>query len=272
MNSDIRNINTCRDLLQWALPRLQKRVQGYRKVRKQVCRRISQRMKELQIQDLQTYKMYLENNDDEWEVLDKMTFITISRFFRDRWQWEQLVCELLPEMLEKPVSDLRCWSAGCASGEEPYSMAIVWQEILQPVFKGASLEIVATDGQQHMLDRAKDACYSKESLKEDPFDYIGKAFVPVGKRYMLKPLYREMPQFLLHDIRHTLPVEGQFDLVFCKNIVAMYFEQQTAVEIFRTIIGKIKPGGLLLLGNHEAFPADELKMMEHVGNQIFRKM
>jgi chemotaxis protein methyltransferase CheR len=272
--SNQHQVTSCNDLLRWALPVLNKRTAGYRKVRKQVCKRITGRMKDLQLHDFNQYKTWLENHPDEWEVFDEMTFITISRFFRDRWQWNQLADDILPSLTQKVIGEnrpLRCWSAGCASGEEPYSMAILWKQRIEPVYPDSTLQLIATDVQQHMLERAREAVYMKGSLKDVPESLLHEAFDKKNAEYHLKSRYASLPEFIRQDIRKEMP-EGKFDVIFCKNIVAMYFDTATATEIFRKIVEKINDDGILILGNHEIFPLQEIKVMKPMGKGIFKKV
>ena len=112
-------------LLQWALPRLDLAWPGFRKVRGQVCKRVRRRMKRLGLADFDAYRARLEADPKEWRVLDGFCRITISRFFRDRGAFEVLRRVVLPEIARRSAAEqrpARIWSAGCASGEEPYTV------------------------------------------------------------------------------------------------------------------------------------------------------
>src|ERR687888_1815107 len=124
---------------------------GFRRVRRQVCRRLRARIAALGLPDLDAYRAHLAANPDEWAVLASLTPITISRFYRDRAVFAALEREVLP-------SAERVWSAGCASGEEAYTLAIMRPQ----------LEILATDVEAAMLERARVATYEASSLKELP--------------------------------------------------------------------------------------------------------
>ncbi len=265
----------CDSFLGWVLPKMNLRPEGYRKVRKQVCQRMKKRIKELGLQGFGDYRAHLENNPHEWEILDKMTRITISRFFRDRKAWEELGDRLIPKItrrantLRRPV---RCWTAGCASGEEPYSLSILWKEKILPSFPDAHLEIIATDADPNMLDRARQACYTKGSLREVPPEWIKKAFYRKIHFYCLKDPYRQRVSFHLQDIRKTMP-EGTFDLVFCKNLTAMYFSRELATRIFKRISERMEKGAYLVLGNHEEIHLEsiqEIRLFDK-GINIYRK-
>ncbi len=264
------------DFLRWMLEELNLSWQGYRKVRGQVHKRIRRRMEELSIVSFDRYRQYLEKHTDEWEMADRMARITISRFYRDSAAWDSLKEIYLPAFAETSLNagrSLRCWSAGCASGEEPYSLAILWKQLIMPRFPQAKLEIVATDADDHMLGRAEKACYSRGPLRDLPVELTGKAFEKEGISYCLKEEYKEMVKFLSQDIRKEMP-EGKFDLVFCKNLVSMYFRKSLAVSVFSKISKKMRKGSLLILGNHEEFPLDEIdeiKVLDKGRNMYIRK-
>ena len=158
----------CVRFLQAVLPRLRMRWPGFRRVRGQVCKRVSRRMRDLGLESVRDYTAYLENHQTEWSRLDALCRVTISRFWRDRAVLDRLRDEVLPELLDR-VEDteqrtVRCWSAGCASGEEAYSIALAWELGLRSRYTGAGLQILATDSDQSLLDRAREAAYPPSSL------------------------------------------------------------------------------------------------------------
>ena len=112
----------CVRFLQWALPRLRLRWAGFRKVRKQVCKRIARRLGQLELPDLAAYVSLLSRRPEEWEHLDGLCRVTISRFYRDRAVFDCLGNEVLPELAAQARARgqraLRAWSAGCASGQK----------------------------------------------------------------------------------------------------------------------------------------------------------
>lgn len=121
----------CIQFLQWALPKMQLRWSGFRRVRMQVCKRIGRRIAELGLANAAAYRDYLHDHAAEWQVLISLCRVTISRFYRDQAVFHFLgeivmpqLCESLHQQGEK---ELRCWSAGCARGEEAYSLVLLWQ-------------------------------------------------------------------------------------------------------------------------------------------------
>ena len=146
----------CVEFLQWALPRLGMRWPGFRKVRGQVCKRLRRRLGELGLADLDSYREFLEGHPDEWARLESLTHITISRFLRDRGMFDFLLAEVAPALAARALARgdecVRAWSAGCASGEEAYSLSILWRLGLDTPVR---LRILATDVDETMLERAR---------------------------------------------------------------------------------------------------------------------
>lgn len=120
----------CTALLQWALPHLNHRWEGYRRVRRQICKRLAARVDALGLADMPAYRKRLEEDLAEWTALRATLRVTVSRFFRDRGMCHALAQSILPALaelaLKKGEETLRVWSAGCASGEEPYSVSVLW--------------------------------------------------------------------------------------------------------------------------------------------------
>lgn len=206
----------CIEFLQWALPQLRMRWAGFRKVRRQVHKRIHRRMQELALDGIGDYRRYLVEHPSEWvehpsewTVLDRLTSISISRFYRDRRVFDRLRDDVLPE-LARNARDLnetrvRCWCIGCASGEEPYTLAILWDQHVRPVFPDIRLDVLATDRDPHMLERAHRAAYPPSSLKDAPASWRSSAFDELDGQYVLRPRFREVVQFRQQDIRRALP-------------------------------------------------------------------
>jgi chemotaxis protein methyltransferase CheR len=234
----------CVAFLQWALPRLRLRWEAFRKVRRQVCRRISRRVTELGLADAAAYRAYLETHAEEWPVLDGLCRVTISRFWRDRGVYEALRDEVLPE-LGSPSS---AWSAGCASGEEPYSLVLAAAEA------GVEIRVLATDTDAALLARAGAARYPPSSLRELPEEVCARAFVD-GR---LKREHQQRVSFLRHDVREG-PPDGPFDLVLCRNLVFTYFAEELQLEVARNLVRALRPGGALVVGAHETPPPDNLE-------------
>jgi chemotaxis protein methyltransferase CheR len=252
------NDASCVAFLRWALPRLHLRWPGFRKVRRQVCRRIGRRILELELADTTAYRAYLETHPEEWRRLDALCWIPISRFYRDRRVFDHLGRVVLPELAEEAAArgeeELRCWSAGCASGEEPYTMSLIWALQLRDRFPGVTLRIMATNADSNLLRRARRGSYSASSLKDLPPEWREKAFARVGERFCLAPDFRAGVEFQLQDIRWQLPAE-RFHLVLCRNLVFTYFDEGQQRRCLQRIDDSVELGGILVIGTHESLPS-----------------
>ncbi len=249
----------CREFLDWALPRLAFRRAGFRRVRGQVCKRIARRMRVLDLPDLEAYRRRLEANRNEWLELDSLCRITVSRFCRDRPVFDWLERTGLPDLAGKALARsqnlLRCWSAGCGSGEEPYTLRIVWDLGLANRFPSLSLDIVATDADPVMLARARRGVYRAGSLRELPQCRTAEAFSVTGDNYRLRARFRDGIRFLRQDIRRQMPA-GPFDLVLCRNLAFTYFEEAGQRSVLERIARRMIADGILVIGRNEMIPGN----------------
>ena len=251
------NDRDCVGFLQWSLPRLHLRWQGFRKVRGQVCKRIDRRLRELGLPDAAAYRMFLEANDAEWAMLDSLCGVTISRFYRDqevfRFLEQEVLVTLSEEALARGESELRCWSIGCSSGEEPYTLALLWDLVMTRRFPALSLTILATDFDQTMIRRAEEGCYKSGSFAGLPEEWRKLAFRRTGELACIRDEERSRVAFLLQDIRKAAP-ENRFHLVLCRNLALTYFDTALQQEVLARISERLSPGGAFMTGIHESLP------------------
>ncbi len=248
----------CVELLQWALPRLALRWAGFRRVRGQVCRRIARRMAELDLSTVAEYRARLESEPTEWKELEACCRVTISRFYRDRAVFDHLRKNLLPELAtlatQKRETTLRAWSAGCASGEEPYTLSIAWALDVAPRFPMLRLEIVATDVSDEVLARARVDRYFRSVLGDLPEGWLDRAFTADDGTWSIRPDFRKAVIFRREDIRERMP-EGPFHLILCRNLIFTYFAIPLQQQLLARIAKLLVPGGALVIGAHEKLPA-----------------
>jgi len=256
----------CVAFLQWCLPRMGMRWRGFRKVRRQVRKRIVKRMAQLGLGDLAAYRDRLETHIDEWTILDSFCRISISRFYRDKAVYRHLGDRVIPTLaataLDRDNRRLRCWSIGCASGEEPYTLAIIWSRQLAAQFPRLDFQILATDADEAMLGRAARAEYPHTAVKDLPDEWIGSCFRHEGPVFHLLPELRSRVHFLRQDIRHQTPVDegGEpmtFHLVLCRNSVFTYFDEPTQQQVLGRIEEHIIAGGMLVIGKSEVLPVGD---------------
>lgn len=266
----------CTKFLQGCLPRLRLRWAGYRKVRRQVCKRLGRRIGELGLSDLTAYARYLDGHAEEWPVLDSLCRITISRFYRDRSVFNMLRSRILPSLAESVTAgggqEIRCWSAGCCSGEEAYTLQLLWKISVIPLLREAlPLRIIATDTDPAVLERGRRGCYPENSLHDLPQEFREKAFTRSGTLYAIREPFSGDIEFVRQDIREQMP-DGPFHLVLCRNLVFTYFEEALQREILGEIVERLVPDGILVIGGHESLPRGAAAVAPYDNSRcIYRK-
>lgn len=264
----------CVAFLQWALPRLGLRWPGYRRVRGQVCKRVDRRIQALKVNGLAAYKAYLSEHASEWAALEALCSIPISRFYRDRAVFDALGEHILPEVAKRATARapavVRCWSAGCASGEEPYTVRLLWDQRVGPGYPQARLAIVATDVDEHLIERARAACYAKSSLRELPAAWIDRAFDRRKDLYCLRDHWKACIEFCHQDIRLEQP-PGEFDLILCRNAAFTYFSEAVQRAVLARIAERLRADGFLVIGRHEWLPSGACFLPSAAAPGIYRK-
>lgn len=185
------------------------------------------------------------------DVLDAMT-TNETLFFRDQRPFDQFREKVIPELMERNAASkrIRIWCAACSSGQEPYSLAMLFNE-LGPKVAGWRLEIVATDISKTILDRARKAEYSQFEVQRGlPITMLVKYFEQKGEAWALKQDIKSKVQFREFNLLESPRALGQFDVVFCRNVL-IYFDHPTKAEILARIAGVMPANGHLFLGGAE---------------------
>jgi len=226
------------------------------------------------------YKLRSQKDKEMNEkVIDAIT--THETFwFRDKTPWKILEEVLLPiyiaEIREKKRSKVRIWSAGCSTGQEPYSTAMSIDNYLERHrIKDISLdhfEILATDISNIVLDIARAGKYDSISVMRGLDDeYKNKYFTNEGRKWILSKEIRDKVEFRQFNLQNSFTSLGKFDIVFCRYVL-IYFSSQLKKEVFQKISGVLnRPGGVLFLGNSEVFTdyEDNFVRMQHQGGVYY---
>jgi chemotaxis protein methyltransferase CheR len=276
-------------LLEWCAPRLGLRWRGFSNVRGQVCKRIARRIREQGLTDVAAYRALLEGDPAEWTALEQLCVVTLSRFYRDATVWQALEREVLPQLAvaaqavaaqtaaSQAVASqttqhaaLRCWSVGCASGEEPYTLAIVWGLALAQQYPALELRVLATDRHEPVLARAARARYQHGTLQELPLHWRELAFQSEGGELLLRERFRRPVELHAADAGSWLPTQT-FQLILCRNVVFTYFDEQRQREVLGRLLTCLAPGGAFLIAPRERLPESE-QLEPWLSEQgIFRK-
>ncbi|MFX1517459.1 MAG: CheR family methyltransferase [Promethearchaeota archaeon] len=218
---------------------------------KYFLRRIHSRMMKV---DAQTYREYLgilESDPEEIELLIDNLSINVTRFFRDKDLWAALKDRIFPKITGRSKTT-RIWSAGCAVGPEPYSIAILMFDRLKNINLDR-LHILATDLSQEFLDQAQAGVFSHELLEDINAESFQTYFKPITPElFQLSKHIRDKVIFKKHDLRDPPPSQN-FDLILCRNVL-IYFSRSQAEKLFHRFHSALKPEGYLVLGKCELVP------------------
>ena len=226
-------------------------IEGYKA--KCIRRRIAVRMRACGVHTYGDYQRLLDRTPAEYDRLRDALTINVTRFFRNVETWERLAAGFLPDLWQPPGGTLRIWSAGCASGEEAYSLAIVASELAAARGQPEALERVqvdATDVDRESLRRAEAAQYRAEALLETPGPLRERYFEPVGEEYRVVERIRRCVRVRPLDLSRATPPPRSYDLIVCRNVV-IYFERPMQERLFLAFVEALRPGGLLVLGKVE---------------------
>ncbi|MBW2621900.1 MAG: hypothetical protein JRD68_03250 [Deltaproteobacteria bacterium] len=229
--------------------------EGYRKVRKGVKKRLDRRMLRLGCRDSASYLKLMDIDEEERRVCRKLLTVSISRFFRDKALWRFLETRILPRVLDRPEKTVRVWSAGCACGEEAYSMKILYEEVKTRRVYSSKLEILATDLNPVYLEKAKQGIYSASSLKGVPEKRLSLYFDSPDKEnsYKVSTRHRNGIDFREHDLL-SKPWPGPFHIIFLRNNLLTYYQDGLKIPALEALVKQLAPEGFLLIGSHERMP------------------
>jgi two-component system CheB/CheR fusion protein len=216
-----------------------------------LARRIDKRMVAVGHRSYFDYLDYLQVHPDEFDQLFNAILINVTSFFRDSRTFDYLREEIVPAILKARAEDepIRIWSAGCASGEECYSIAILFAEAAGDDQYKARVKIYATDLDEEELTTARQASYSDEAMKDVPEVFRAKYFDRNGGHWTFKKDYRRNVIFGRHDLLGDSPI-SRLDLLLCRNTL-MYFNQEAQSKIVSRFHFALREGGYLVLGKAE---------------------
>ena len=222
---------------------------GYK--RPSLMRRVTRRMQITGVENFADYTDYLEVHPDEFSQLFNTILINVTSFFRDPAAWKFLADTVVPKLLqEKPEEPIRIWSAGCASGEEAYTLAIVFAEAMGLEPFRQRVKIYATDVDEDALNTARQASYSAKQLESIEGEKLrGKYFEPVNGRFCFRADLRRAVIFGRHDLVQDAPI-SRLDLLVSRNAL-IYFNAETQSRILARFHFALNPTGYLFLGRAE---------------------
>ena len=222
--------------------------------RRGVTRKVERRIADVGLSGFEEYLARIGQDPKEQNHLSQILTVTISRFFRDKEVFHALEASVIPALLKKKEKgDLRIWSIGCASGEEPYSLSLLCKGRFEKEWPGVRGRILATDIGECLIERAKEGRYKRSSLEEIPEDIFRNFFNRDGESYLLDRTVRESVEFQRHDIIRDDPFPGM-DIILCRNLAFTYFSRETQAEVLKKVSASLKEEGYLVIGKDESLP------------------
>ena len=210
---------------------------------------------------------------DERERFISALTTNTTHFYRESHHFDFLETQILPGLIERARAGerVRIWSAGCSTGDEPYSLAICLLNAF-PDAPSHDLKILATDVDRAALARATAATYTRNSLRDMPPALVKTGFdrVPEAEHWTPKPPVRSMITFRQLNLIGDWPFRGQFDVIFCRN-VAIYMDAETQEQIWSGFRDRLRPDGHLFIGHSERLSPSLRSSFTIVGNTIYRR-
>jgi chemotaxis protein methyltransferase CheR len=240
--------------------------------------------KRLRFHGLSTYSEYYElvseNDPDGIELVEMINAITTNKtsFFRESHHFDFLADSVFPEFLKSSLDGgnrvLRMWSAGCSTGQEPYTLAMIVREFFG-TRSNLDFDILATDIDTNVLNRARQGIYNEEQISDIPVDLLRKYFLK-GKddKAGLAKVGTELQSIVRFDRLNLFdpmwPMKEPLDIIFCRNVI-IYFNRDTQRALIKRMVSKLRPGGYLMLGHSESLHGYD-HGLQHVKKNVYRYM
>ena len=241
----------------------------------------SRLQKRLRATGLYSFEEYLDfvfsKKEEKAELIHMVDVVTTNKteFFREPRHFDLMENEILPEITQGRASSntIKIWSAGCSSGEEPYTIAFLMEDFVKN--KGLTYSIMASDLSSEILQKAMNGVYKMDKIMAIPLE--------TKKKYLLKskdksnPTVRIVPEirkkvnfFRLNFMDDKYLVDDDLDIIFCRNVI-IYFDRQTQEKVIRKLVSKLKPGGYLLIGHSESLSQMNLGIQPIIPT-VFKKL
>lgn len=240
--------------------------------RTMVYGRVSRQLRRLGLNSFRQYRQLIEQDRNEQANFINCLTTNKTQFFREYHHFEYLEKVLLPDWQSQRITHPQIWSAGCSTGEEPYSFvaSLYWAKAFERFEK---VSITATDLDTKVLASAKEGIYSEEALSSIPVKYLKPCFVRgTGSQEGLikcKAGLQRLIEFHQLNLLEQWSFDRQFDLISCRNVM-IYFDKSTQERLIKRFYDQLKPGGALFIGHSESVPPS-LGLFHHLGHTIYIK-
>jgi chemotaxis protein methyltransferase CheR len=243
--------------------------------RSMLVSRLSRRLRELGLPDYAAYRRLIEcdGRSDERRALISAITTNVTGFFREPAHFEALG-RLVPGLAERGRRGdrIRIWSAGCASGEEAYSIAMTLAESW-PGLEAADIRILATDIDPEMVETARRGTYEAARLGPDAPPMVKRhgVFLNGAGSFEVDPALKRLIRFEELNLLGPWPFSGTFDVIFCRNVV-IYFDAETRRRLWKRFAERLRPGGTLFIGHSERVDAALESLLEPAGATQYRRI
>jgi len=242
--------------------------------RELVYGRLARRLRKLNLSSFSEYCAMVEaGHGDELQELTNAMTTNLTSFFREKYHFDQLAAEALPYLAACRASTrrVRLWSAGCSTGEEPYSIAMVVREAQQS-FAGWDVRLLATDIDSNVVETAAAGIYTADRLKGLDAQRLARWFRPCAEatqKYKVADDIASLITFRQLNLLDAWPVRGPFDVIFCRN-VTIYFDKDTQRQLFERMAALQEPGAWLFIGHSENL-FNVTQHYKSVGRTVYRR-
>lgn len=240
--------------------------------REMVYSRLARRIRDRGLTSFKAYLVYLQNNkSQEFDAFINAITTNLTSFFREMHHFEFIKERLAPHLLltNKHSKRVRIWSAGCSTGEEPYSLAITLQGLFPSNW---DVKILATDLDSSVLAKAQRGVYTAANITGVNSELLRDYFLKSkdGQSYKVKPLLQQAISFKRLNLLQDWPMKGPFDLILCRNVV-IYFDKDTKDQLFNRYADMLSDKGYLFLGHSETM-GKEQTMFANLGKTMYQKV
>ncbi len=236
--------------------------------------RLSRRLRHTGLPDFASYTAFVQTNAGAAELRAMIAALTtnVTHFFRERHHFALLRDTILPPLVETARCGraIRIWSAGSSSGQEAFSIAITLALVAED-FARHDIRILATDIDAGMIAAGREALYDAESVEAVPAPLLQRFFEAERGGYRVIPDLRRLVSFREHNLHGDWPMRRLFDVIFCRN-VAIYFDPEAQLRLWRRMQDRLAPGGWLLLGHSERIPPFDGLHLQPVALTTYRSV
>jgi len=237
-----------------------------------VYSRLARRLRKLSLVDFHQYLEFVKQDKDEQREFVNALTTNLTHFFREEHHFDYLSDVLFPELFAKNNQRIRFWSAGCSTGEEPYTLAMVWEHLQnKPI--NLDFKILATDLDTNVIATAKDGIYSLDKLEpvEDSYQkWFRKTEQCSPNQKQVNQRLKKYIHFKQLNLMSEWPMKGPFQLIICRNVL-IYFDKPTQEKLIQRYYDLLEPKGCLILGHSESL-GENRKLFKNCGKTIFRKL